>query len=147
MDVLTPDQRRLCMSRNRGKNTKPELRLRRALWREGCRYRLHTKLPGKPDMAFARAQVVVFVDGCFWHGCPEHGTKPQANASFWSAKLRRNAQRDQEVNDQLVAEGWTVIRVWEHELKQDVDKVVRRIQQHLTMCASLPKQTKGEVGQ
>jgi DNA mismatch endonuclease (patch repair protein) len=127
LDVLTHEQRRLCMSRIRGRDTKPELFLRRALWRQGFRYRLDAKLPGKPDMAFLGRKAVVFVDGCFWHGCSEHGVKPKTNASFWAKKLARNCERDREVRAMLEAQGWTVIRVWEHEVRADLDAVTERV--------------------
>lgn len=85
-DVMTPEQRSRCMSHVRGKDTKPELLLRRALWKKGLRYRLFNKLPGRPDILFIRKRVAIFVDGCFWHGCPEHGTQPRSNADFWKKK-------------------------------------------------------------
>lgn len=119
-DVLTPAQRSFCMSRNRGTDTKPEVLLRKALWRLGLRYRLNSRLPGKPDLVFPGSRSVVFVDGCFWHGCPEHFQAPQANASFWHEKLARTRSRDIQVNDALPADGWTVLRVWEHEVRGDV---------------------------
>src|SRR4051794_33740524 len=95
-DVLNPEQRSRCMSRIKGKNTKPELMLRKALWAAGLRYRLHTRLPGRPDLTFSGSRVVVFVDGCFWHSCPKHRTTPKTNAAFWNAKIGRNTARDRE---------------------------------------------------
>ncbi len=115
------------MSRNRGRDTKPELLLRRALWHRGFRYRVRTNLPGKPDVVFSRLKIVIFVDGCFWHRCPEHGAKPKTNASFWSDKLKRNKVRDAEVTALLEAEGWTVVRIWEHEIKQDLAAALARV--------------------
>ncbi|MEN8134940.1 MAG: very short patch repair endonuclease [Thermodesulfobacteriota bacterium] len=126
-DVLTPSQRSYCMSRIKGKNTVPELRLRKALWSAGYRYRIKNRLPGKPDLVFVGAKVAVFVDGCFWHGCPVHATHPKLNADFWTTKLKRNICRDKEVNKVLTKEGWVVVRVWEHELKDDIASVVHRI--------------------
>ena len=79
-------------------------------------WRRNSKLPGKPDFVFPKLKQAVFVDGCFWHGCPKHGTKPKTNASFWRKKIQRNQARDKEVNRLLRAKGWKVIRVWEHEL-------------------------------
>jgi DNA mismatch endonuclease, patch repair protein len=131
VDVLTSEQRRLCMSRNKGRDTKPERALRLALWRMGFRYRLHAKLPGKPDMVFASRRVAVFVDGCFWHGCPQHGAKPKTNAAFWEAKLARNRERDRQVNDLLRSNGWTIIRIWEHQVRNDLDSAVARLAQLL----------------
>ncbi len=130
-DVMTPEQRSRCMSRIRGKDTKSELILRRALWSQGLRYRLKSKLPGKPDIVFPGARVVVFVDGCFWHGCPEHATAPKTNRKFWSKKLKANKDRDLRVTHELEEMGWTVLRFWEHEVKQDVGAVVSIIQSHI----------------
>lgn len=118
-DVLTKSQRSRCMSAIRGKNTKPELLLRKALWRNGYRYRLKNSLPGKPDIVFPSECIAVFVDGCFWHGCPEHYQKPETNAHFWREKIKKNKQRDKRVNAALKAEGWRVLRFWEHEVRSD----------------------------
>jgi DNA mismatch endonuclease, patch repair protein len=118
MDVLTPSQRSLCMSRIRGRNTRPEIVLRTALWSLGLRYRLHFPIPGKPDVAFPRQRVAVFVDGCFWHGCPEHSVKPKTNSAFWTDKLRKNVARDRRNELELAELGWTFVRFWEHELDQ-----------------------------
>lgn len=123
-DTLTPEQRKWCMSRVKGRDTSPEVKLRKALWRKGLRYRLGYKLPGKPDLVFVSAHVVVFVDGCFWHGCPIHGTTPESNRAFWENKIKRNVERDQEVTKKLQESDWSVLRVWTHELKEDFDYVV-----------------------
>jgi DNA mismatch endonuclease (patch repair protein) len=83
------------------------------------RYRVEYPVPGmarrRLDMAFTRAKVAVLIDGCFWHGCPEHATQPKANAEWWRQKLDRNMARDRETTEHLVAQGWTVLRFWEHE--------------------------------
>lgn len=127
MDVLTKEQRSYCMSKIQGKNTKPELALRQSLWCTGLRYRLHYKLPGRPDIVFVSARIAVFVDGCFWHGCPEHGVKPKTNRTFWNEKIGKNMERDIRNTKQLKKEGWKVLRFWEHEIKQDVLKVTEKI--------------------
>ena len=124
---MTPEQRSLCMSRVRSKNTKPEIALRKALWAAGLRYRVHYKLPGKPDLVFVSAKVAVFVDGCFWHGCPEHATWPKSNAGFWATKLRENMDRDQRVNEQLRQMGWHVLRLWQHEVERNPGEAVERV--------------------
>lgn len=114
-DPLTPNQRRLNMSRIRGKDTKPELLLRRALHAAGFRYRLHDrKLPGKPDIVMAGRRAVIQVHGCFWHGhdCPR-GVMPGTNQAFWIEKLSRNRRRDAEVEQALKDAGWRVLTVWE----------------------------------
>ncbi len=96
---MTTAQRSRCMSRIRGRDTHPELLVRKALWRRGFRFRLKNRLPGRPDIVFGSAKVAVFIDGCFWHACPEHGVKPSANARFWHSKLEGNVQRDLGVRD------------------------------------------------
>ena len=96
--------------------TKPELALRRELHRRGLRYRVnHPTLPGRPDIAFTRVKIAVFVDGCFWHSCPAHGTVPRNNRDWWQAKLDRNVARDRAKDSALDDLGWTVLHVWEHE--------------------------------
>lgn len=119
------------MSRIRGKNTKPEMEVRRELWHRGYRYRISLKLPGRPDIVFPRERVAVFLDGCFWHRCPVHFQAPSQNANWWCAKITRNVERDREVNATLKREGWTVLRFWEHEIKKSVSGVVRRITQRI----------------
>jgi len=118
------------MSRIRSAETAPELRLRRALWGRGIRYRLRLKLPGKPDVVLTRARIAIFVDGCFWHGCPVHGTQPKSNESYWLPKIERNRARDLEVTKQLEGAGWKVLRFWEHELKQDLEAVTAKIERN-----------------
>ena len=104
------------MRRMPRENSGPELRLRRILHARGLRYRTHQRgLPGTPDLVFSRAKIAVFVDGCFWHRCPEHGTRPKANADWWDQKLDGNAQRDRRVDGDLAEMGWLSVRIWEHE--------------------------------
>lgn len=106
------------MSRQRRRDTAPELRLRSELHRRGLRFRVETAVPGLPrrraDITFPRARIAVFVDGCFWHSCPEHATRPVSNAEWWSEKLARNVARDRETDERLTSDGWTVLRFWEH---------------------------------
>lgn len=129
MDVMTPSQRSRCMSMIHNSETGPELRLRRELWRVGLRYRLRCGLPGRPDIVFLKARVVVFVDGCFWHGCPIHSVKPKSNTAFWSAKLQKNRERDAQVTATLEGLGWRVMRVWEHEIEVGTHEAVNRIRE------------------
>jgi DNA mismatch endonuclease (patch repair protein) len=107
------------MSRQVSKDTRAELAVRRLLHAAGLRYRVEYPVPGmgrrRLDMAFTRAKVAVLIDGCFWHGCPVHATQPKANAEWWRKKLDRNMARDRETTEHLVAQGWTVLRFWEHE--------------------------------
>ena len=107
------------MQGNRGRDTKPEMALRRMLHSRGLRYFVNRRpLPGlrrTADLLFPRARVAVFVDGCFWHGCPEHHTVARANAEYWEEKVRRNRERDADTDVKLRSEGWMVVRLWEHQ--------------------------------
>lgn len=123
-DILTPAQRRLCMSRVRSTDTRTEMRLRQALWAAGLRYRLRSKLPGKPDLVFTGRHIAVFVDGCFWHRCPVHATEPRTNSAFWKEKLDANVARDRRVDAELEQSGWRVLRFWEHDVKHRLEHVV-----------------------
>lgn len=111
---------------NRWRDTRPEVALRSILHRRGLRFRKrHTIALGErrwtqPDVVFPRERVAVFIDGCFWHRCPLHGTSPRSNAAYWGPKLDRNVARDQDTNDRLAALGWTVLRAWEHEAPAEV---------------------------
>lgn len=122
------------MSRIRGKDTSPERILRSALWRAGLRFRLQARTPyGRPDVVFLKARVAVFIDGCFWHGCPAHYVRPRTRNEFWSSKLLENVERDRRQTLQLEAEGWRVCRLWEHEIFEtlpDVVETVRAALQH-----------------
>jgi DNA mismatch endonuclease (patch repair protein) len=115
------------MARVRRANTAPEVALRHRLWMLGLRYRLHPNLPGRPDIAFPRARVVVFVDGCFWHQCPRHKTMPVTNASFWHSKLSKNRDRDRRTTATLRSLGWTVVRIWEHSVETRPNATARRV--------------------
>lgn len=107
------------MKANRRRDTSPELELRRALHAAGLRFRVDVPLPfdkrRRADVVFPRQKVAIFVDGCFWHRCPEHYTSPKANSAFWAEKAARNVERDRDTNQRLEALGWTVLRFWEHE--------------------------------
>lgn len=109
----------------RRRDTGPELEIRSLLHRAGLRYRVDYRVgtgrsAPRPDIAFTRQHIAIFIDGCFWHQCPEHSTMPKANEDFWRKKLRRNVERDVENNIALEAMGWTVLRFWEHEPPDDV---------------------------
>lgn len=121
------------MRANRATDTKPEVRLRRALWAAGLRgYRKNVRrLPGAPDVVFGPAKVCVFVHGCFWHGCDRcsRNLKPRKNAAYWEAKIARNRERDRRNEASLSAEGWLVLTVWECELKEDTSGFVERVRQ------------------
>jgi DNA mismatch endonuclease (patch repair protein) len=132
-DVLTPEQRKRCMSRVRNKNTDIELTFRKALWTAGFRYRLNYKLIGKPDLVFVGKNLAVFVDGCYWHGCPQHGQIPKTNEAFWREKIERNMARDAAINDSLVTAGWQVLRFWEHDIKLDLAQCLQKVKQTLIL--------------
>lgn len=122
-DVMTPQQRHVCMSHIRSKNTKPEQLVRQALWHKGFRYRLHVKdLPGKPDIVLPKYKAAIFINGCFWHG--HEGCKdfviPKSNTTFWLEKIGKNKERDAKDETALTSAGWKVITIWECELKKTV---------------------------
>lgn len=129
MDKLSAEQRSRLMSRVHHSGTVPEILLRKALWSAGLRYRLRTstKLPGSPDLVFLHAKVAIFVDGCFWHGCAIHGTQPKTNVEFWQNKIARNRERDGQVDEKLMLLGWRVIRLWQHEIEEDIAVCVGHI--------------------
>lgn len=117
------------MSRIRGADTRPEITLRKALWAAGLRYRLHARTPhGRPDVVFPGPRVAVFIDGCFWHGCPTHYVRPRSRVDFWSAKLTDNTERDRRQTLALEASGWRVIRLWEHEVDENLPARLAEIQ-------------------
>lgn len=107
------------LSKQKRRDTKPEVALRRALHRRGLRYFVdRAPLKGmrrRADLVFPRRKVAVYVDGCFWHSCPIHATKPRNNAQWWADKLAANVTRDRDTDEKLLAEGWRVVRIWEHE--------------------------------
>lgn len=114
------DGRRRNMRANRRRDTRPELAVRTLLHGQGFRYRTDFRIDmgaqkPRPDIVFTRQRVAVFIDGCFWHGCPEHGRDPKQNIGYWSPKLQRNRERDAAQTDALTLGGWRVLRIWEHE--------------------------------
>ena len=119
-DVLSKEQRRMCMSHIKNKNTKPEILVRRFLFANGFRFRLYRKdLPGKPDIVLPRYKTVIFINGCFWHGHPgcKYATIPETNREFWSNKISGNMERDKVTFSTLEKMGWRTIVVWQCELK------------------------------
>ncbi|MHB1841836.1 MAG: very short patch repair endonuclease [Sulfobacillus sp.] len=119
------------MARIRAKNTGLEWLFRRNLWAEQLRgYRLHlSSLPGSPDIAFTKRKVAVFLDGCFWHGCPRCYHAPKNNAEYWKAKVDRNRRHDATVNAALTSSGWTVLRLWEHDIRERSDDCIRLVEE------------------
>ncbi|WP_435624127.1 very short patch repair endonuclease [Flagellimonas sp.] len=133
----TPERSKI-MGKIRGKNTKPELTFRKALWEAGYRYRIdYKKLMGKPDIALKKYKTVIFIDGEFWHGqnWEERKQKIKSNREFWIPKIERNMQRDQEVNTALEQLGYTVFRFWEGEIKKELDRCLHKVVAHLETFA------------
>lgn len=124
----TPEVQRRMSAQRRG-DTAPEIRLRKALFKVGLRYRCALPVPGRArrtiDIAFTKQRVAVFVDGCFWHGCPDHFVPPKANATWWREKIAGNRQRDVDTTSVLQDQGWRVVRVWEHTPSDHAVRVIR----------------------
>ena len=138
MDVVDKQTRSRMMAGIKGKNTKPEILTRKALFKEGYRYRLHDKkLPGKPDLVLKKYNTVIFIHGCFWHGHNCHLFKwPKTRPAFWKKKINRNREKDQEVINLLKKAGWNIITVWEcalkgkgkHPIKTITDRIAKALQ-------------------
>jgi DNA mismatch endonuclease (patch repair protein) len=126
-------------------STGPEVLIRQELHRRGLRFRVnHPRLPGRPDVAFTRVRLAVFVDGCFWHMCPEHATIPKNNRDWWLAKLQRNVERDREKDARLAEAGWEVMHVWEHEpVAVVVDRIAARWRELRDAPARRPRSSGG----
>lgn len=129
----TPGVRRR-MQVQRTRDTVPELAIRRLLHAQGLRYRVdEAPLPGlrrRADIVFGPAKVAVYIDGCFWHGCPQHGNRPTRNAAYWAAKLDRNRRRDADTDARLIAAGWLALRLWEHEPPEEAASHVASVVRH-----------------
>ncbi|MFC3418565.1 very short patch repair endonuclease [Salinicoccus hispanicus] len=127
-DVMSPEQRKRTMSRIRAQS-KLENRITKALWAEGYRFRKNVrKLRGTPDIAIQKYKVVIFIDSCFWHVCPEHGNWPKSNQEFWNQKLARNMERDRSVDAHHYHDReWHIMRLWEHEFKNDFERSIKKI--------------------
>lgn len=128
------------MQATRGRDTGPELTLRRELHRRGLRYRVDAPVvPGlrrRANLVFPRVRVAVFVDGCFWHGCPQHATTAKSNAAFWAAKITANQARDADTTRRLREAGWTVVRIWEHDTAAAAANYVQAVLRHVTETAA-----------
>ncbi|MDI6766774.1 MAG: very short patch repair endonuclease [Bacteroidota bacterium] len=128
MDNLTRSQRSKNMRNIRSKDTLMETKIRSCIHGLGFRFRKNVlELPGKPDIVFPSYKVVVFLDSCFWHMCPYHHNIPKTRRSYWFPKLIRNKERAKEVNKKLKNEGWKIIRLWEHQVKNNFDKCIMEI--------------------
>jgi DNA mismatch endonuclease, patch repair protein len=132
VDVLTKKQRSFNMSQIKARDTKPEITLRKLLFEKGIRgYRIHYKLPGKPDIVFTKRKVVIFIDGCFWHKCPSCFVTPGTQTEFWMKKINANVKRDIETTKILINDSWNVLRFWEHDVKKNSEKIISKISRSL----------------
>lgn len=128
-DIFSKKKRSEIMSKVRGKDSKIEVEFRKKLWHAGFRYSKNSsKYFGKPDLALPKYKTVIFIDSCFWHGCKKHGSIPQTRKKFWETKIDRNKQRDKEVNKHYKKISWKIFRVWEHDLKNNLEEMVERPQ-------------------
>lgn len=117
------------MSNISTEDTDIEIAVRKRLWHDGFRYRTNVDdVPGKPDICHKGRKVAVFIDGCFWHGCPKCNENPDTNSQFWRKKFQENKERREEVRRKLKDENWTILEFWEHEVKEDIDRVVEEIE-------------------
>lgn len=129
-DNLSKEDRRKNMQAIRSTNTKIEVKVTKELWRRGLRFRKNVKnLFGKPDIAIKKYKAVVFIDSCFFHGCPLHGNVPVSNRDYWVSKLYQNAKRDLQVNNYYYEKGWHLLRIWEHQVKGDFERTILGILQ------------------
>jgi len=134
MDNHTKSQRSYNMSQIKGRNTGAEVRFRRELFKKGIKgYRISVKIPGKPDIVFTRLKLAIFVDGCFWHKCPNCFSFPKSNRTFWKNKIEDNVLRDKTINKELKRLGFKVLRIWEHDLEKDMRKCVNKVETRLNV--------------
>ena len=126
-DWLPKETRSKIMSSIRSKRTKPEMKVHNYLKSRKIKHRMYPNLPGKPDILIKGSRKLVFVDGCFWHKCPLCYKEPTSNTDYWLPKIERNVKRDSETTKHLEINGWEVIRIWEHEVKNDIAGVLERI--------------------
>ena len=137
MDTVSPETRSRIMAQIKGRGSELETKFFRALWKHGVRYRKHRSLFGRPDLTISKAQLVVFVDSCFWHGCRYHCRRPKSNRAFWDNKIAKNRKRDTAVNRYYRRRGWRVLRFWEHQLERDFDACVEEVQTLLGVVAEI----------
>jgi len=123
-DVFTKEKRSWVMSRIRSKNTKMENLLAKEMRKAGIKFKRYPKIYGSPDF-LTNKNVTVFIDGCFWHKCPIHYREPKTKKKFWVSKIESNVMRDKKVNENLKKQGYKVIRVWEHDVKKNIDKCIK----------------------
>jgi len=131
-DKVSPKKRSQIMSKIKSKNTRLENKIISDLWKRGFRFRRNVaSLTGKPDIAIKKYKIVIFIDSCFWHGCPRHCRMPSSNRTYWEKKIKRNKERDREVTNFYKEKGWHILRIWEHELKNDYENILSKIEKFI----------------
>ena len=130
-DTVSKKKRSKIMRAVKSKDSEIEVKFRKAIWKAGFRYRKSpTKYFGKPDLVLKKYKTVIFIDSCFWHGCKRHCRLPSSNKKYWIKKIKRNKKRDKEVNRHYKKLGWNVVRIWEHEMADNVmDKIIHNLNQ------------------
>lgn len=132
-DKVSRETRSRIMSKIRGKDTKPELILRKMLFAKGLRYRLNYRVAGyRVDIAFPSRKLAVFVDGCFWHGCPKCFRPPKSRKRYWGPKIKTNKERDKRIDSAMSKSGWKVIHIWEHRIRKEPEGCLAMIMAHLS---------------
>lgn len=140
-DKVSRETRSRMMSAVRSSNTNLERRLASRLWKDGFRFRRNVRnLYGKPDLAVKKYKAVVFIDSCFWHGCPLHFKPPQSNIQFWSSKIQQNVARDEIVTKHYVDARWRILRIWEHDIDEDFERVVSKVEAFLRNAINATEQ-------
>ncbi|RST77279.1 very short patch repair endonuclease [Siminovitchia acidinfaciens] len=136
-DIMSKEQRSRTMSKIRAKSKLEDL-FASALWKRGLRFRRNVKsLKGTPDIAIKKYKIVIFVDSCFWHVCPEHFKRPKSNQEFWDEKFKRNVERDAEITSYYIERNWHIKRIWEHEIRQNLEKTVDETVRFIDMAKNL----------
>lgn len=132
-DTFSQRKRSKIMSRVKSKDSAIEIILRKGLWKSGFRYRKNSsQYLGKPDIILKKYKAVIFIDSCFWHGCPKHLRMPSSNQKYWETKIARNQERDKEINSYYGKNNWRIIRVWEHDILKNPDRCVNKIGETLS---------------
>lgn len=135
-DKMTKEQRRKTMQAIKAQS-KLENTVSKAVWNRGFRFRKNVRsLFGTPDIVIQKYRVVIFIDSCFWHGCPLHGTRPKTNQEFWNKKLDRNIERDKEVTQHYKDINWNILRIWEHDIRNDFENTIDEIAQFIQTSKS-----------
>ncbi|WP_102272143.1 very short patch repair endonuclease [Cytobacillus massiliigabonensis] len=134
-EKITKEQRSRNMRAIKSQS-KLENKVSKALWNKGFRFRKNAKMFGRPDISIKKYKLIIFIDSCFWHSCPIHGNMPKSNQEYWTKKLARNKRRDEEVSRFYLEYGWKVLRVWEHEFKEDFEEAVDSIAEFIKIAAA-----------